>query len=109
VTHSGLGVGRWGGDRGLGGLLARLPGAPSFDAALGETCHVAEGDLEERGQRDLRSQYGWLVWAQSVGAFWAVLALLLIGLVWARRRRDRERRARLDKGWIVPPGDAPTS
>ena len=42
-------------------------------------------------------------------ALGVVVALLLIGLVWARRRRDRERRARLDEGWIVPPDDAPTS
>ena len=100
---------RWGGDRGLGPLIARLPAARSFDDALRETYHVTEGDFEERWQRDLRSRYGWLQWAQSVGAFWALLGLLLVALVLIRRRRDRERRARLDEGWVVPPDDAPTS
>ncbi len=35
------------------------------------------------------------------------MTALLVGVVWARRRRrDRERRARLDEGWIVASPDA---
>ena len=100
---------RWGGERGLEPLISHLPAAPSFDAALRETYHVTEGDFEERWERDLRARYGWLQWAQSVGVFWAVLALLLVALVLVRRRRDRARRALLDEGWIVPPDEPPTS
>jgi len=100
---------RWGGERGLEPLISQLPAAPSFDAALRETYHVTEGDFEERWERDLRSRYGWLQWAQSVGVFWAVLGLLLVALVVVRRRRDRARRARLDEGWTVPPDDPPSS
>jgi hypothetical protein len=100
---------RWGGDRGLGPLLGRLPAAPSFDAALRDTYHVTEGDFEERWQRDLRSRYGWLAWADSVGVFWAVLGLLLVGLVMVRRRRDRVRRERLDEGWTIPPDEPPSA
>jgi hypothetical protein len=34
--------------------------------------------------------------------FWVFVALLLVAL-WSRRRmHDRERRAALDEGWVVP-------
>jgi len=100
---------RWGGDRGLGALIERLGPAGGFDAALRQTYHVTEGDFEERWQRDLSAHYGWLAWAQAVGAFWALLALLMVWLVVLRRRRDRVRRARLDEGWTLPPDDTPTA
>ena len=100
---------RWGGERGLGGLIEHLGPAGGFDAALRQTYHVTEGDFEERWQRDLATHYGWLAWAQEVGAFWALLALLMVWLVVLRRRRDRVRRARLDEGWTVPPDDTPTA
>jgi hypothetical protein len=100
---------RWGGDRGLAPLVGRLAGAPGFDAALRDTYRMTEGEFEERWQRDLSAHYGWLSWAQAAGAFWAVMGGLLAGLWWLRRSRDRERRARLDEGWVVPPDDAPTA
>jgi len=50
-----------------------------------------------------------LVAVLAVGAFWALLALVMVWLVVRRRRRDRVRRARLDEGWTVPPDDAPTA
>ncbi len=100
---------RWGGERGLGALIEHLGSSGGFDTALRQTYHVTEGDFEERWQRDLSAHYGWLAWAQAVGAFWAVLALLMVWLVVRRRRRDRVRRARLDEDWVVPPDDAPTA
>lgn len=100
---------RWGGERGLGALIEHLGSSGGFDTALRQTYHVTEGDFEERWQRDLSAHYGWLAWAQAVGAFWALLALLMVWLVVRRRRRDRVRRARLDEDWVVPPDDAPTA
>ena len=100
---------RWGGERGLGALIARLGPAGGFDAALRQTYHVTEGDFEERWQRDLSAHYGWLAWAQAVGVFWALLGLLMVWLVVVRRRRDRLRRARLDEGWTLPPDETPTA
>jgi len=100
---------RWGGERGLGALIARLGPAGGFDAALRQTYHVTEGDFEERWQRDLSAHYGWLAWAQAVGLFWALLGLLMVWLVVVRRRRDRLRRARLDEGWTLPPDETPTA
>ena len=93
---------RWGQERGLAPLITALATAPSFDDALRTTYHVTEGDFETRWERDLASRYGLLSWAEAVGLFWTLLAVLFVVLVRARRRRDAERRARLDEGWVVP-------
>ncbi len=92
---------RWGGPRGLAPLLAALPTAPTFDAALRATYHVTEGDFEERWQRDVASRYGWLSWAAAMGFFWLSIGALLVALVVWRRRRDRARRAALDEGQLL--------
>ena len=87
---------RWGGTQGLAPLLANLPGAPTFDAALRSTYHVTEGDFEARWQRDLSSRYGWLSWAGALGFFWLAIGSLVVVLVVLRRRRDRAKRAALE-------------
>ncbi|HYX81005.1 MAG TPA: hypothetical protein VE714_01340, partial [Gemmatimonadales bacterium] len=87
---------RWGGQRGLGPLLANLPGAESFDAALRETYHITEGDFELRWQKDLGSRYGWLSWLAAMGFFWLAIGTLLIALLLMRRKRDRRKRAALE-------------
>jgi len=87
---------RWGGPQGLTPLLANLPHAESFDAALRETYHITEGDFEVRWQRDVRSRYGWLSWVAAMGFFWLTLGALLVALVVLRRRRDRAKRAALE-------------
>ena len=86
---------RWGGAQGLGPLLANLPHAESFDAALRETYHITEGDFELRWQRDVRSRYGWLSWVAAMGFFWLTIGALLVALVVVRRKRDRAKRAAL--------------
>jgi hypothetical protein len=87
---------RWGGERGLGPLLANLPNAESFDAALRTTYHVTEGDFELRWQRDVGSRYGWLSWLAAMGFFWLSIGALLVALVLLRRKRDRRKRAGLE-------------
>jgi len=102
---------RWGGggQGGLTSLLDALARLPTFDAALRATFHVTEGDFETRWQRDLASRYGLLAWTEAVGAFWAVLALMLVWLVRLRRHRDAARKARLDEGWTVPEDEGPSA
>ena len=87
---------RWGGDRGLGPLLANMPEAESFDAALRETYHITEGDFELRWQKDLGSRYGWLTWLGAMGFFWLAIGALLVALVLLRRKRDQRKRAELE-------------
>jgi len=88
---------RWGGERGLAPLLANLPQAESFDAALRTTYHVTEGDFELRWQRDVGSRYGWLSWLAAMGFFWLAIGALLVALVALRRKRDRRKRAALEE------------
>ena len=87
---------RWGGERGLAPLLATLPQAESFDAALRATYHVTEADFEQRWQRDVASRYGWLSWLGAMGFFWLSIGSLLVALVLLRRKRDRRKRAALE-------------
>lgn len=87
---------RWGGERGLTPLLASLPQAESFDAALRATYHVTEGDFELRWQRDVGSRYGWVSWLAAMGFFWLSIGALLAALVLFRRRRNLRKRAALE-------------
>jgi hypothetical protein len=87
---------RWGGERGLTPLLASLPQAESFDAALRATYHVTEGDFELRWQRDVGSRYGWVSWLAAMGFFWLSIGALLAALVLFRRRRNQRKRAALE-------------
>ncbi len=100
---------RWAGPGGLRPFLENLGREPTFDAALRATYHVTEGDFETRWQRDVALRYGWLGWAGATGLFWACAGALLAWLVQLRRRRDRERKARLDEGWTVSGDDGPTA
>jgi len=95
---------RWGGGGrdGLRPLIDNLARDRDFDAALRSTYHVTESEFETRWQRDVSSRYGYLSWAAAVGLFWAVLAIVLVWLVYLQRRRDRARRASLDEGWVIP-------
>ncbi len=93
---------RLGGDVGLEPLLSTLSRTTDFDLALRATHQLTLGQFEELWRRELRKRYGWLLLFTSLTVFWAFVALLLTAL-WARRRvRDRERRAALDEGWVVP-------
>ena len=87
---------RWGGERGLGPLMANLPQAESFDAALRATYHITEGDFEVRWQRDIGSRYGWFSWLAAMGFFWLAIGTLLASLIVFRRRRDQAKRAALE-------------
>jgi len=88
---------RWGGERGLAPLMANLPQAESFDAALRATYHVTEGDFEQRWQRDVASRYGWLSWLAAMGFFWLAIGAVLAALLGLRRRRDQAKRQLLDE------------
>jgi len=88
---------RWGGERGLAPLMANLPQAESFDAALRATYHITEGDFEQRWQRDVASRYGWLSWLAAMGFFWLAIGAVLAALLGLRRRRDHAKRQLLDE------------
>jgi len=94
---------RWGRERGLAPLMANLPTAESFDAALRATYHITEGDFELRWQKDVGSRYGWVSWMAALGFFWLAIGGLLVALVVMRRRRDRRKRAALEAETAADP------
>lgn len=99
---------RWGGDDGLRRLFDQLAGGAGFDGAVRATYYLTEADFEERWQKDVASRYGWLAGATAAGFAWALLGLVVAALALLRRRRDAERRARLDAvPWGGPPDEPP--
>jgi hypothetical protein len=96
---------RMGGERGLESLITNLGETPDFDQALRTTYQITLGQFEAKWRRDLRRRYGWVLFFSSLSVFWAVIGLVVISLWVRRRRHDRERRARLDEGWSIPPDD----
>jgi hypothetical protein len=97
---------RLGGERGLGPLIGSLGATGDLDLAVRRAHLITLDQLQDRWQKELRRRYGWLLIFSSFAVFWGVIGLV-VGLVWLRRRKyDRERRAALDEGWIVPANEA---
>jgi len=93
---------RWGGRAGLRPFIDALATEPNFDAAMRSTYHLTLDRFEELWVQDVRRRYGWLAGLGAATLFWGVTGVLLVGLVWRRRKRDAARRAALDVGWTVP-------
>jgi len=97
---------RLGGDRGLQPLMEALRTRKDFPLAVKDATGLSLEQVELLWQRDLHSRYGWLSFVTSAGVYWGLLSVLLVAAWIWRRRRDRERRARLDEGWELPPDDS---
>jgi Peptidase MA superfamily len=85
---------------GIAPLFRRLQAGEDFDAALEASTGLSPDRFEESWQAALRHRYSLLTWLVA-GGMWSVVAFLLGGLLWYRRRRDRPRRDALDQGWVV--------
>jgi hypothetical protein len=83
------------GERGLVLMLERWRGGGSFEEALRVTYGVTPAQLEGHWRRYVKSRYGWAVLLSQSLVLWGVLGALLLALFGVRRRRDRERMARL--------------
>ncbi|MFZ5623912.1 MAG: peptidase MA family metallohydrolase [Gemmatimonadota bacterium] len=88
-------------------LMRRLERGDDFDDAVRATTGVGLGVFEIEWQRAIRHRYTLFTWL-AAGGVWGICALLLGVAAWARRHRDRGRRAALDEGWEIPEpeGDA---
>jgi len=84
-----------GGDRVLGIFLAEWKASGELDDALRGTYGLTLGQLERHWSRDVRRRYGWLVFLAQTTVIWSIVAILVIVLSAARRRRDRARLERL--------------
>lgn len=89
---------------GLEPLFAKLEAGLPFDSAVTLTTGLPPARFEAEWQRALRRRFGLVTWLMA-GGLWAILATLPFALLWWRRRRDRPRRAALDRGWDVPVED----
>lgn len=92
------------GTHGLELFLQRWRASGSLETALGATYGISLDQLEEHWRRDVRRRYGWFaVFTQSAVFFtFAALGVLLLFMI--RRRRDRDRLARLKE---TEPPDEP--
>lgn len=83
------------GERGLRRLLERWRDGGALDPALRATYGVGVDQLEEDWRRWVRRRFGWLTVATHSAVIWTAFGVALIALTASRRRRDRERMARL--------------
>lgn len=93
------------GVRGLRVFLEEWRRSGDYEASLRNVYGLTSGQLEERWREYVQGRYGWLFVLSHSAVFWLFLTVLLLVLVWIRRRRDREAMARLRAG--DPPDDAP--
>ena len=92
------------GTHGLELFLQRWRASGSLETALGATYGISLDQLEEHWRRDVRRRYGWLAVASQSAVFFAFAALGVLVLFVIRRRRDRNRLARLKE---TEPPDEP--
>jgi len=93
-----------GGVRGLTLMLERWRESGDLDSAMRRTYGVTVAQFEEDWRKHVRARYGWALVLTHSAVFWAIAAVLLIVLVFRRKRRDR---ARLDRMAQTDPPDDP--
>ena len=67
----------------------------SFEPAFRATFGVTTGQFESDWTEYVKRRYGWLLVLSHSLVFWSVTGMLLVLLAWLRRRRTRERLARM--------------
>lgn len=86
------------GERGMRLLLERWRDGRSFETALRRTYGVTSGQLEEDWRGWVKERFGWLLVLSHSVVTWTLLALMLALMGLLRRRRNREKMARLRAG-----------
>ena len=92
------------GPSGLSVFLESWRARGSFESAFRSTFGLTTGQFEVDWITYVKRRYGWLLVISHSLLFWTITVALLIVLVWIRRRRTRERLARLRAG---DPPEAP--
>jgi Peptidase MA superfamily len=92
----------------LAPLLDRLKAGEDFQIAVRATTGLTLAQFEREWRRTLRRRYSVATWLLAGGG-WAVLTLVLWGLLRRRRAADLPRRQALDEGWEIPPEDIAAS
>lgn len=102
------GLERRGGAMGLGQLIARMREGATFDQALRGTFGLTLDQYYAEWESELGRQYGWTVALSGQQGLWVVLAIVVLGLYWLRRRglrREIDARIRSEDRALGEPGD----
>ena len=83
------------GERAMTRMLERWRQRASFDEALIATYGVTPGQFEEHWRAWVKDRFGWLLALSHSFVVWTLLGMVLLLLSLGRRRRTRERMARL--------------
>ena len=86
---------RQSGESALGVFLRRWREVGGFEEALRGVYGVTVSQFEEDWREYVKDTYGWLFVLSHSVVFWLFLALVLLAMVWIRRRRNRAAMARL--------------
>jgi hypothetical protein len=89
----------------MGLFLNRWRDLGDFEEAFRRTFGFTTGGFELRWAEYVKNRYGWVLVLYRTAPFWLLGAIALLFLFRARRRRDRERLARLR---ALDPPDRPT-
>jgi hypothetical protein len=95
-------------DRAFEALLVSWRELGTLDAAIRTTYQMTLGQFEKEWAAVVKRRYGWLLAISQIGAFWFVITLLLLVLGSIRKRRDREKLARMEaEEKLLPPWEEP--
>ncbi len=105
-------LGERAGEKGLELLFLRWKQVGTLDLALRRAFGLTLGQFEKEWQDEVKRRYGWALLLSDTLIFWLLMAPVLVFLVLLRRRRDRERLARLrateppdQPAWWLETGD----
>jgi hypothetical protein len=87
-------------------IFARMEAGDDFAASVVAGTGLSVDRFEEEWRKSVRRRYGLGLWLMAGGS-WTIVAVILGGLLWHRRRADRPRRAALDVGWSIPEPEPP--
>ncbi|HJU86945.1 MAG TPA: hypothetical protein VJ788_06220 [Gemmatimonadota bacterium] len=102
------GLERRGGAVGLGQLIGRMREGATFDQAMRGTYGLTLDQYYAEWESELGRQYGWAVALSGQQGLWVVLAILVLGLYWLRRRglkREIDARIASEDRALGEPGD----
>ena len=91
------------GERGLTRFLERWKELESMEAALRRTYGVTFSQFEEDWKKYVKRRYGWVLTLSNALVLWIFLGTVVFWAFWIRRRRAKEKMARLRAG--EPPED----
>jgi hypothetical protein len=102
------------GERGLELFLTRWQESGNLEEAFRRTFGITTGTFERQWLEHVKRRFGWVLVLSQSFVFWVFLGAVLLVLFRIRRRRDRERMARLraseppdSPAWWGPPPHPP--